>query len=213
MDPLGETVGHLRLVLGEQCLGEQAEGTHRGLQLVADVGDEVPPDVLEPAALGDVVDDRDHAERALAVVDALGAHDERASGRAVQLEHSLLARPGRRLGEQLVDGLGGERVPVTAAHERDGLAVAEHGLAALVRDDHGLGKRVERAAEPDRLRARLGHGFGRPVGRPLDVDEDLLEVPRLLRRRLGSEPRCERLQPLAQPAAASAGRQQRPTRP
>ena len=133
MDPLCQALGHLRLVLGEQCLGEQAEGSHRGLQLVADVRHEVPPDVLEPAALGYVLDDRDHSEGALAVVDAVRPNHQGSPGRAVQLEHTLLVGAGRGLGEQLVDGLGGERIPVAAPHECDGLAVAEHRLAHVRR--------------------------------------------------------------------------------
>ena len=58
-------------VSAEQGLCEQAERAHRRLQLVADVGDEVAPDLLETAPFGDVVDDGDHSERPLAVVDAL----------------------------------------------------------------------------------------------------------------------------------------------
>ena len=193
VDPVRQTLGHLRLVLDEERLGEEADGPHGRLQLVADVGDEVAADVLEAPALGDVVDDGDDPEGALAVVDALCAHDKRAPWRAVELEHPLLARAWRSRGEELLDRLGGDGVAVAAAHERDGLAVAEHGVAALVGDEHGLGEGVERPAEPDRLGARLGHGLGGAVSGPLDVDEDVLEVLGLLRRRVGAEPGSERL--------------------
>ena len=61
---LGEPLGDRRVALDEQRLGEQPEGAHRRLQLVAHVGDEVAADLLEAPPLRDVLDDRDDAERA-----------------------------------------------------------------------------------------------------------------------------------------------------
>ena len=60
---LGQAPGDVGVVLVEQRLGQQGEGPDRGLQLVADVGDEVAAHVLEPAALGGVLDDDEHARR------------------------------------------------------------------------------------------------------------------------------------------------------
>jgi len=116
----------LRLVLGEQGLGQEPDGSHGRLQLVADVRHEVTPDVSEAATFGHVVDDRDHPESALAIVDAFGANNESAPGRPVQLEHPFLVSAGRCRCEELFDGLGSERVPVAASDESDGPAVAEH---------------------------------------------------------------------------------------
>ncbi len=65
MDALREAARDRRVGLRDQRLGEQAERAHRGLQLVADVGDEVAADLLQPSSLGHVVDDGDHPERAL----------------------------------------------------------------------------------------------------------------------------------------------------
>ena len=68
---LGQPLGHGRVRLADQGLGQQPEGAHGGLQLVADVGHEVAADLLEAPALGDVVDDGDHPEGAPPVVDQL----------------------------------------------------------------------------------------------------------------------------------------------
>ena len=77
MDPCGQTLGDLGVGLDEQRLGEEAERAHRRLQLVADVGDEVAADLLEPAALGDVLDDGDDPERPVAVVDESAVRTDR----------------------------------------------------------------------------------------------------------------------------------------
>ena len=69
--PLGQPGHHLRVVLALEGLGQQAEGADRGLQLVADVGDEVAPHGLEPAPLGDVLDDGHGADHGV-VFDAAG---------------------------------------------------------------------------------------------------------------------------------------------
>ena len=82
---------------------------------MAHVGHEVAADLLEPAALGHVLDDGDHPERPAAVVDEPGAHGQGAAGGAVEVEGPLGAlRRARRL-EQLGDGLGGQRVAVPVA--------------------------------------------------------------------------------------------------
>ena len=44
----------------EHRLGEQRERADRGLELVADVGDEVAADRLDPAGLGEVLDEQQH---------------------------------------------------------------------------------------------------------------------------------------------------------
>ncbi len=58
---LGEALDLLRLVGGaRQGLGEEADGADRGLQLVADVGDEVASHVVEPVRLGAIVGEEQH---------------------------------------------------------------------------------------------------------------------------------------------------------
>ena len=67
LHPLGEPGHGLGVVVRvEDGLGQQREAADRGLQLVADVGDEVAPDLLEPAGLGAVVDEQQHVRRARA---------------------------------------------------------------------------------------------------------------------------------------------------
>ena len=60
---------------------------------------------------------------------------------------------------------------MAASDQRDGLAVAEHGLATLVGDKHGLGQGIERPAEPDGLGTRLCDRFGRSIGGAFQMHE------------------------------------------
>ena len=133
VDPVRESLGDLRLVLRKQRLGKQPDRAHGRLQLVTDVRDEVTPDVFEAAALRYVLDDGNQPEGALAVVDALRTHDQGPTRRAVKLEHTFIRGPRRRRGDELFDRLSCESVPMPASDERDGLAVAEDGLATARR--------------------------------------------------------------------------------
>ena len=114
VDAAGQPLGHVGVGLGDQCLGQQAQGAHRRLELVADVGHEVAADLFEPASLGDVLDEGDDPERAAAVVDLAGPHLQGAPGRAVEIERAL----GRALVpgvlEQLGHRLGGQGVAMPA---------------------------------------------------------------------------------------------------
>ena len=93
--PLREALHLLGLVgRARQRLGEQADRADRGLQLVADVGDEVAPDVVEPMRLGAVVGEQQHEP----VAEPGHAHQQvqlcLAERPAGQVE--LLAHRGRR---------------------------------------------------------------------------------------------------------------------
>ena len=112
---------------------------------------------------------------------------------------------GCRRGEELFDGLGRERVPMAASDERDRFAVAEHGLAALVGDEHSLGKGIERPAESDGLGARFRDRLCRAVGCTFQMNQHFLEVVRVRLRRVRTEPRGECLQSLPQAGATPAG--------
>ncbi len=140
VDAAGQALGHLGVGLGDERLGQQAERTHRRLELVAHVGHEVAPDLLEPAALRDVLDQRDHPERPTAVVDLAGPHLQRPPRRAVEIERAL----GRALVpgvlEHLGHRLGGQGVAVPADHQGVGAPVAvDHG-AVLVAEHDALGQ-------------------------------------------------------------------------
>jgi len=60
-----------------------------GLELVADVGHEVTPDLFESPPFRDVLDHRDHAERPPTVVDEPGPDGECAPRRSIQIEAAL----------------------------------------------------------------------------------------------------------------------------
>ena len=216
VDAAGEALGHLRVGLGHERLGQQAERAHRRLQLVADVGDEVAADLLEPAALRDVLDQRDDAERPAAVVDLAGAHLERAPGRAVEVERALRGTLVPRVLEYLGHRLGGEGITVAADHQGIGAAVAIDHRAVLVAEDDALGERVERAPQADGVRARLGDGLGGAAGDLLEVGEGDLDVVLVLGR-IEAQAGAEGGQALADgPAPGSApelgGQRRRPGR-
>ena len=182
VDAAGQALRHLGVGLGDQRLGQQAQRAHGGLELVADVGHEVAADLLEPAALRDVLNERDHAERPPPVVDLAGPHLQRAPGRAVEVERAL----GRALVpgvlEDLGHRLGGQGVAVAADHQGVGPPVAvDHG-AVLVAQHDALGQGVERAPEADGVGAGLGHGLGRAAGDLLEVGERGLDVVLVLGR-------------------------------
>ena len=143
VDAPGQALGHLGVGLGHQGLGQQAERAHRRLELVADVGHEVAADLLEPAALGDVLYQRDDAQGPPAVVDLAGSHLQGAPRWAVQIERALGRALVPGLLEQLGHGLSGQRVAVAADHERVGPAVAVDDGAVLVAQHDTLGQRVE----------------------------------------------------------------------
>ena len=118
----------------------------------------------------------------------LSANDKRTPGGPVQLEHPLLLGAGWRLREELLDGLGSERVAVPTPDERHRLAIAEHSFAALVGDENSLGEGVECPAETDGLGARIRDGFDCAVGRTLQEHEHFLEVVRVSLGRVRPEP-------------------------
>ncbi len=182
VDAPGQALGHVGVGLGDQRLGQEAQRAHRRLELVAHVGHEVAADLLEPAALRDVLDQRDDAERPAPVVDLAGAHLQRAPGRAVEVEGAL--------GRALVPGvlqdvghrLGGQGVTVAADHQGVGAPVAVDHRAVLVAQHDALGERVERAAQADGVGARLGHRLGGPAGHLLEVGQRGLDVVLVLGR-------------------------------
>ena len=182
VDAAGQALRHLGVGLGDQRLGQQAERAHRRLELVAHVGHEVAADLLEPPALRDVLDQRDHAERPAPVVDLVRPHLQRAPGRAVEVERALRRALVPGVLEELGHRLGGEGITVAADHQGIGPAVAiDHG-AVLVTEHDALGEGVEGAAQADGVRARLGHGLRGAAGDLLEVGERGLDVVLVLGR-------------------------------
>ena len=165
VDALGEPVGHRRVILELQRLGQQPERTHRGLQFVRDVGDEVATDVLEATTLGYVLDYRQHAKRSAAVVD-----DRRADGQCpargpVDVDDSFGDAVRPSLGEDLGHGLGGDGVTVATGHEDLGLGVSKDHAAAFVAEHESEGQGIERSLQAHRLGAGLADRRRRGAGR------------------------------------------------
>ena len=76
---------------------------------------------------------------------------------------------------------------MSVAHQCERAGVAEHRCTVLVGDEHGLWQRVEGAAEPDRVRTRVGDGRCGIFGCPLDESECVLDALRLIAERVGAE--------------------------
>ena len=177
VDPGGQALGHGRVGLDGEGLGQQAEGADRGLELVADVGHEVPPDLLEAPTLGHVLDDGDDPEWPASVVDQPGPHGQRLAGRPVEVERPLGGPVLPGVLQQLGHRLGGQGIAVAVVHQGHGPGVAEGHVAVLVADDDPLGKGVEGPAQPDGVGAGLGDRLGGLAGDLLQVAEQRLDAP------------------------------------
>ena len=70
MDDVEEAAGVVLVVQAalDERLDEALDGGDGGAKLVAGVGHEVAADVFQPAELGDVAQDDDHADRVVALV-------------------------------------------------------------------------------------------------------------------------------------------------
>ncbi len=150
LHPRGEAVDGLRVVRGVlDRLGQQGQRADRGLELVGDVGDEVPADRFEPAGLGDVCQQQRDGEDPAAGVLAQG-HGQHGCRAGLAAEPSAwqvdgaLARPGgvdSAAGDE-PELLGTEPVAVERAEAlRGGVGQQDH-IAAV--DDHDpLGERLD----------------------------------------------------------------------
>ena len=137
----------------EQRLGEQLQRADRGLQLVADVGDEVPPDPGQPVRLGDVGGlDRDvgGVQRDRAQVQAeRGLRAAGAAARQVQLDLAADAGAADLAGERTQDRVRGDGAGCAAGAQqphRPGGRVDQHGLVVGVEHDDADAQRVEALA-------------------------------------------------------------------
>ncbi len=153
--PLGEALGHARIVLRQERLRQQPERTDRRLELVADVGHEVAPHRLEPAPVRDVVDRDEHTEAHPARRQGDRAEHERAPRRAEQVHGPLQVRRrvggvgrGRGPGRQLADRLFHQRVAVPCREVGAGHIVGEGDRPGGVVDHDALWQRGQGLAEP-----------------------------------------------------------------
>ena len=136
LHPAGEPLDRLRVVGGvAHRLGEQPDRADRGLELVADVGDEVAADRLDPALAGAVLDEGQHQPGAQRRDPGGDVPRRQVPGRVItQLGLADLA-VAAYLADQLGELLGR---PARAAHQPEGVrrrGGLEHHVVVV--DDDG----------------------------------------------------------------------------
>ncbi len=136
-DALREPLDRLGVVLGaEHGLGEQRDAADRGLQLVADVGDEVAADLLDPPGVGVVLGEDQHVrdrDRRDPHPHHHGCRRVRAAGQ-VELglaDHAVAAHLAREVAQLVVHQLAVAHQPVADRRRRG----VDDGVARV--DDHG----------------------------------------------------------------------------
>ena len=145
-------------------LGEQPDRADRGLQLVADVGDEVAADRLDPALAGAVLDQRQHqpgAERRHPGGDvprrAAPARRHQQLGLAdLPVAAYLLDQLGELVGDQRVAADQADRVRRRGGLEHDVVVVDDDRAAAQHREHGGDARRARRAPRRRRRGAAAG---------------------------------------------------------
>ena len=193
--PAGEPLDRLRVVgRVRDRLGQQPDRAHRGLQLVADVGDEVAAHRLHPAFAGAVLDQREHqpgAQRRHPGGDVPRGH---AGPRHQQLGLADLA-VAAYLADQLGELLGDQRA---AAHQPEGVrrrgglqhrvgVVDDDRAAAQHRQHGGHARRAPRAPPTGRTAVLLAVADGpRQHGAAGDDGPDQRREEGLRRRIHGS---------------------------
>ncbi|MEI2699490.1 MAG: hypothetical protein V9E94_14560 [Microthrixaceae bacterium] len=131
-------------------LGQETDGADRGLELVGDVGDEVPSHHLGPSLLRAVLDERDGTRDGalFRLPERLGGHDERRGGRAEEVHLPAGDTARQRLGHQLLDRGGDEHLSVARLEHRVGRPVAVDLLAGRVAHHDRPLEVVDGVAEP-----------------------------------------------------------------
>ena len=148
LHPARETGHHLRLGVRGQRVRQQAQSSDRGLELVADVGHEVPSHGLDAVVLGDVVHQRDRAQHLTLALDGTGRHLVAAAGLDVQLDPGgdPLTEPG--LLEQILDHPGHESLAVAGLQELRRCGVlCDHPTVAVAQHEPGR-QRVQARLHP-----------------------------------------------------------------
>ena len=158
---LGEPADGLGVVGGVlDRLGEQVQGADRGLELVRDVGDEVPPDLLDPAGLGPVVDQHQHVLGPSGATRAWTTSRPRPSGPRGRSSSSSRTRPCRRTcgGHRAQFGVHQHVAPDQAEGVRGG-ARLDH-VVRRVQHDRGRAEDAQHLGDPRReRRARRAVGL------------------------------------------------------
>ena len=129
LESVGEPLGDRRIVLGRKGVGQEADGPDRGFELVAHVGHEVAPDLVDPPLLGDVGDDHHRTDNAVCRGDPDRGQVDVAPRRAVEIETLLTGRVGPDGSHQLVHRSGDERTDVTLGRDIASKLIAQEFVA------------------------------------------------------------------------------------
>ena len=132
---LGHVTGHERVGLRREGLGEDLERADGRLELVADVGDEVAANAIDPMDLRHVVHEHRRADRLVVVPQRDRLDLQHRSRRPEELQLALGGTTGSRLLEQVGDRSRRHRVDETRVAVPLGGLVAED-LVAVGVDDH-----------------------------------------------------------------------------
>lgn len=157
LHPAGEALHGLRVVRGpHDRLGQQGQRTDGRLQLVAHIGDEVPPDGLDPPGLGEVLHQQQHqprSQRRHPGGDGQGLAPPGAPPGQVQLHLPYLPVPPGLPGH-LQHGLDGEPSAADQSEGVGGGAGLDDGVG-LVEDDRRGTQHRQDGVDPGRE-----HGLG-----------------------------------------------------
>ena len=153
--PLGESGDDVGVGLVADRLGQQAERADRRLELVADVGDEVPSDRLGPLLQRAVVD-QGQPTRLAPVVEGVGGDEEGLRRRPEQLDLATGRDALERQAQQLAHGGLDEHESVARLGEPLRRAVAEDVRAGRVADHDALFDLVDGLAEAQQQPGRVG---------------------------------------------------------
>ena len=168
-DALRELLQHADVVGRGHRLREEAERADRGLQLVADVRDEVAAHALDASRLGDVAGERHCADHLTRGVQRERGEVQHLARRPVELELAL-RRPGRREPGAGAPPSASSAMHVAVARAAEVLRgrVADDLAADPVDDDDAVDRLIERADQPVLRRFGLGHPIIRILFRLFD---------------------------------------------
>ncbi len=147
-DPFGQRTRDRGVVLGDERLRQHLERADRGLELVADVGDEVAPHALDAVHVGDVGDERGHTQRAVSGAERHRREVHDRARRAEELQLALAGLAVERARHERVERAGDDRVGVAGLAVALGGGVAEHLDPVGIEDEHALAQLVEHRQEP-----------------------------------------------------------------
>ena len=175
-DPVHQPSTHLRIVLADQRLGQQRNGTHRRPKLMAQVGHEVPAHIVHPHALSPVGHHGHSAQRMAVTGNGMCADLDHPRRRTRQLHRARASMPLLSRLEQLGHPRTHQRHRITRRHHLVRQRIAGTHGAVLVHQHHAHRQLVHRElpAGPVPLGQIDRHGGRR--GNRLQVGDPLVQA-------------------------------------